>query len=135
VRISPSTAAVPPSDLPSYLIPSGSDGSASAVIFNNGFDVTKEILYGIIGDQFSRRGIACLIIDTPATGEPLRLRGVPSRPDYEVPPRRSSTYLQRVFHRRRPVSGDTRRHAVESALVNAVRTVVGLDQERRRARR
>jgi hypothetical protein len=85
VRTSPSTAAVPPSDLPSYLIPSGSDGSASAVIFYDGFDVTKEILYGIIGDQFSRRGIACLIIDTPATGEPLRLRGVPSRPDYEVP--------------------------------------------------
>jgi hypothetical protein len=71
--------------LPGYLIPSGTGGPAPVVIFYNGLDVTKEILYGIIGDQFSRRGIACLVIDTPGTGEPLRLRGVASRPDYEVP--------------------------------------------------
>jgi hypothetical protein len=71
--------------LPGYLIPSGTNGPAPVVILYNGLDVTKEILYGIIGDQFSRRGIACLVIDTPGTGEPLRLRGVPSRPDYEVP--------------------------------------------------
>src|SRR5271156_1988502 len=51
--------------LPGYLIPSGTDGPAPVVIFYNGLDVTKEILYGIIGDQFRRRGIACLIIDTP----------------------------------------------------------------------
>jgi dienelactone hydrolase len=57
-------------------------------------DVTKEILYGIIGDQFSRRGIACLVVDTPGTGEPLRLRGVPSRPDYEVPTTAIVDYLQ-----------------------------------------
>ncbi len=44
--------------LPGYLIPSGTDGPAPMVIFYNGSDVTKEILYGIIGDQFSRRGIA-----------------------------------------------------------------------------
>ena len=64
------------------------------MIFYNGLDVTKEILYGIIGDQFSRRGIACLVIDTPGTGEPLRLRGVPSRPDYEVPTAAIVDYLQ-----------------------------------------
>jgi hypothetical protein len=38
------------------------------VIFYNGFDVTKEILYGIIGEVFADRGIACLVIDTPGTG-------------------------------------------------------------------
>ena len=80
--------------LPGYLIASGTDGPAPVVIFYNGLDVTKELLYGIIGDQFSRRGIACLIIDTPGTGEPLRLRGVPSRPDYEVPTAAIVDYLQ-----------------------------------------
>lgn len=80
--------------LPGYLIPSGTNGPAPVVIFYNGFDVTKELLYGLIGDQFSRRGITCLIIDTPGTGEPLRLRGVPSRPDYEVPTAAIVDYLQ-----------------------------------------
>jgi Esterase FrsA-like len=72
--------------LPGWLIPAaGTTVPAPVVIFYNGFDVTKEILFGIIRDQFATRGIACLVIDTPGTGEPLRLRGVPSRPDYEVP--------------------------------------------------
>lgn len=69
--------------LPGYLIPAQTKSPAPVVIFYNGFDVAKEILYGIIRDEFSRRGIACLVVDAPGTGEPLRLRGVPSRPDYE----------------------------------------------------
>jgi dienelactone hydrolase len=80
--------------LPGYLIPSGSDGPAPVVIFYNGFDVTKELLYGFIGDQFTRRGIACLVIDTPGTGEPLRLRNVAARPDYEVPTAAIVDYLE-----------------------------------------
>jgi esterase/lipase len=80
--------------LPGYLIPSGTDAPSPIVIFYNGFDVTKEILYGMIGDQFSRRGIACLVIDTPGTGEPLRLRGVASRPGYEVPTAAIVDYLE-----------------------------------------
>jgi dipeptidyl aminopeptidase/acylaminoacyl peptidase len=80
--------------LPGYLIPARGQGPAPAVIFYNGFDVTKEILYGIIRDEFADRGIACLVVDTPGTGEPLRLRGVPSRPDYEVPTSAIVDYLQ-----------------------------------------
>ena len=41
---------------PGYLIPSGTDRPAPVVIFYNGLNAIKEILYGIIGDQFSRRG-------------------------------------------------------------------------------
>jgi len=80
--------------LPGHLIPARNDTPAPVVIFYNGFDVTKEILYGIIGEEFADRGIACLVIDTPGTGEPLRLRGVPSRPDYEVPTSAIVDYLQ-----------------------------------------
>jgi dipeptidyl aminopeptidase/acylaminoacyl peptidase len=80
--------------LPGYLIPARAPEPAPVVIFYNGFDVTKEILYGIIRDEFADRGIACLVIDTPGTGEPLRLHGVPSRPDYEVPTSAIVDYLQ-----------------------------------------
>jgi dipeptidyl aminopeptidase/acylaminoacyl peptidase len=79
--------------LPGYLIPARAQGPAPVVIFYNGFDVTKELLYGFIGEEFADRGMACLVIDTPGTGEPLRLRGVPSRPDYEVPTSAIVDYL------------------------------------------
>jgi deazaflavin-dependent oxidoreductase (nitroreductase family) len=80
--------------LPGHLIPTHADRPAPVVVFYNGFDVTKEILYSIIGHRFADRGIACLVIDTPGTGEPLRLRGVASRPDYEVPTSAIVDYLQ-----------------------------------------
>jgi dipeptidyl aminopeptidase/acylaminoacyl peptidase len=79
--------------LPGYLIPARAQGPTPVVIFYNGFDVTKELLYGFIREEFADRGIACLVIDTPGTGEPLRLRGVPSRPDYEVPTSAIVDYL------------------------------------------
>jgi dipeptidyl aminopeptidase/acylaminoacyl peptidase len=84
----------PDGSLPGYLIPSGKDGSSPIVIFYNGFDVTKETLYAIIRGNFAHRGIACLVIDTPGTGEPLRLRRVASRPDYEVPTASIVDYLE-----------------------------------------
>jgi alpha-beta hydrolase superfamily lysophospholipase len=74
--------------LPGYLIPADPSASAArppVVIFYCGFDVTKELLYCFVRDSFARRGIACAIMDSPGVGEPLRLRNVPSRPDYEVP--------------------------------------------------
>jgi dipeptidyl aminopeptidase/acylaminoacyl peptidase len=84
----------PDGALPGYLIPARSAGPAPVVIFYNGFDVTKELLYGFVREEFADRGMACLVIDTPGTGEPLRLRGVPSRPDYEVPTTAIVDYLQ-----------------------------------------
>jgi dipeptidyl aminopeptidase/acylaminoacyl peptidase len=80
--------------LPGHLIPARSQGPAPVVIFYSGLDVTKEILYGIIRNEFAERGIACLVVDTPGIGEPLRLRGVPSRPDYEVPTSAIVDYLE-----------------------------------------
>jgi dipeptidyl aminopeptidase/acylaminoacyl peptidase len=81
--------------LPGWLIPArGVQGRAPVVIFCNGFDVTKELLYCIIREEFADRGIACLAVDAPGTGEPLRLRGVASRPDYEVPTKAVADYLE-----------------------------------------
>ena len=80
--------------LPGYLIPARSESPAPVVIFYSGFDVTKELLYGIVREELADRGVACLVIDTPGIGEPLRLRGVPSRPDYEVPTKAIVDYVQ-----------------------------------------
>ncbi|MDA0637743.1 alpha/beta fold hydrolase [Nonomuraea sp. MCN248] len=80
--------------LPGYLIPARTAEPAPVVIFYGGFDVTKEILYGFVEEEFVRRGITCLVMDSPGVGEPLRLRNVPSRPDYEVPTGAVIDYLE-----------------------------------------
>jgi dipeptidyl aminopeptidase/acylaminoacyl peptidase len=47
-----------------------------------------------VREEFAVRGINLLIVDTPGVGEMLRLRGVPSRYDYEVPATASVDYLE-----------------------------------------
>lgn len=44
--------------LPGYLIPARAQGPAPVVTFYNGFDVTKELLYGFVREEFAERGIA-----------------------------------------------------------------------------
>lgn len=80
--------------LPGYIIPAHTGKAAPIVIFYSGFDVVKEMLYGFIREEFAHRGISCLVVDTPGVGEPLRLRNVPSRPDYEVPTAAIVDYLE-----------------------------------------
>jgi len=80
--------------LPGYLIPARTGKPAPVVIFYSGFDVVKELLYCFIREEFVQRGISCLVVDSPGVGEPLRLRNVPSRPDYEVPTRAIVDYLE-----------------------------------------
>lgn len=52
------------------------DGSpAPCILFFNGLDSTKEMIYGSrIGDQLARRGISTLMVDQPGVGEALRLK-------------------------------------------------------------
>jgi dipeptidyl aminopeptidase/acylaminoacyl peptidase len=71
--------------LPGYLVAPDADEPRPVVICYGGLDLSKEMMYAVIGHTLARRGITCLVIDTPGVGEPLRLRGVASRPDYEVP--------------------------------------------------
>jgi dipeptidyl aminopeptidase/acylaminoacyl peptidase len=63
------------------LNPSGND---PVVVFFDGLDACKELTV-LWGALFLReRGIGVLCVDGPGQGETLRLRKIPSRPDYEA---------------------------------------------------
>lgn len=48
-----------------------------AVVFFDGFDITKEIQYFKGVPDLVARGIACLLVDGPGNGESIRFRGLP----------------------------------------------------------
>ena len=48
-----------------------------AMVFFDGFDVTKEIQYFKAIPDLARRGISCLIVDGPGNGESIRFRDMP----------------------------------------------------------
>jgi pimeloyl-ACP methyl ester carboxylesterase len=50
---------------------------APAMVFFDGFDITKEIQYFKGIPDLSARGIACLIVDGPGNGESIRFRNLP----------------------------------------------------------
>jgi dienelactone hydrolase len=60
------------------------DGPRPAVIYCNGLDSTKELLYfSWLPHALAKRGISCLCVDQPGTGEALRLQGLPAIPESE----------------------------------------------------
>lgn len=73
--------------LPGYLYKAESpDGSPTPVVIQwNGFDSTKEMMYySGFPQMLARRGISTLMVDTPGSGEALRLRGLTARHDTEA---------------------------------------------------
>ena len=52
-------------------------GKAPAMVFFDGFDITKEIQYFKGVPDLVARGIACLIVDGPGNGESIRFRNLP----------------------------------------------------------
>jgi Esterase FrsA-like len=54
--------------LPGYLVLARTREPAPAVIFYSGLDVTKEGLYLFVREEFARRGISVLVMDTPGVG-------------------------------------------------------------------
>src|SRR5207244_6885356 len=68
-------------------------GPAPAVVIFNGMDNAKEMSVFFAGVEFARRGMHTLAIDGPGQGESLRLRGMHSRYDYEVPGAAAYDYL------------------------------------------
>lgn len=72
--------------LPAYFMPAeGVEGPAPTIIQWNGLDSTKEMMYySGFPQMLARRGIATLMVDTPGSGEALRLRGLTARYDTEA---------------------------------------------------
>jgi dienelactone hydrolase len=52
-------------------------GPAPAMVFFDGFDVTKELQYGYGIPDLAAQGIGCLIVDGPGNGESVRFRNLP----------------------------------------------------------
>lgn len=71
--------------LPAYFVRGeGVIGPAPTVVLFDGMDNAKEMSVIFAGIDFAKRGINTLAIDGPGQSEALRLRGITSRPDYEV---------------------------------------------------
>jgi pimeloyl-ACP methyl ester carboxylesterase len=71
--------------LPAYFSAAPGDGPKPVIILVNGLDSTKEHMYSSNHwEELAARGISCLMLDQPGTGEALRLQGIPARIDTEV---------------------------------------------------
>jgi dienelactone hydrolase len=72
--------------LPGYFVHAQNATAARTpcVVFFDGLDVTKEIQFVRGVTDLVKRGIACLVMDGPGTGEAIRFRGHYLRHDYEV---------------------------------------------------
>jgi len=79
--------------LPGFFVKAPVAGRAPCMVHFDGFDATKETIYGGVGDEYRRRGISLLIVDHPGVGEALRLRHLHSGPDTEKPAAAAVDYL------------------------------------------
>jgi dienelactone hydrolase len=73
--------------LPAYFsqAPAADDGPAPVVVLVNGLDSAKEHMYSSgHWAELAARGISCLMLDQPGTGEALRLQGLTARIDTEA---------------------------------------------------
>ena len=80
--------------LPALFSKAPTAGRAPCMVHFDGLDVTKEIIYAAVADEFRRRGISLLIVDHPGVGAALRLLGLPSGPDTEKPAGAAVDYLE-----------------------------------------
>lgn len=67
-------------------------GNWPAVFLIGGADAYGEEIY-FSGRQVVERGLALILVDTPGRGSSMYLKGIPTRPDYEVPVMASIDYL------------------------------------------
>jgi fermentation-respiration switch protein FrsA (DUF1100 family) len=80
--------------LPAFFMKAPGGGRAPCMVHFDGFDVTKEIIYSAVGEEYARRGISLLIVDHPGVGEALRLLNLKSFPQTEKPARAAVDYLE-----------------------------------------
>jgi dienelactone hydrolase len=67
--------------MPALFVPGRGDGPRPAVVFCNGLDSCKELLFWSgLPAALARRGISTLCVDQPGSGEALRLQQLPVTP-------------------------------------------------------
>lgn len=83
-------------NLPGYLVHAENTRRAKppVVVFFDGLDVTKELQYLRGVEEIVRRGMSCLIMDGPGTGEAIRFRKQYLRYDYEAAGSATLDYLK-----------------------------------------
>lgn len=70
--------------MPALLTLAPGDGPKPVVVYCNGLDSSKELLYwSRLPEALARRGISTLCVDQPGTGEALRLQNLPADPHSE----------------------------------------------------
>ncbi|WP_205752289.1 alpha/beta fold hydrolase [Cryptosporangium phraense] len=71
--------------LPAYFSAAPGDGPHPVIVLVNGLDSTKEHQYSSgHWEELAARGISCLMLDQPGSGEALRLQGLTARIDAEA---------------------------------------------------
>ncbi len=70
--------------LPAWFVKGRGHGKRPTVVLFDGMDNAKEMSVIFAGLDFAKRGINTLAIDGPGQSEPLRLRNIPTRHDYEA---------------------------------------------------
>ncbi len=83
--------------LPGYFVHAQNTRKAKppVVVFFDGLDVTKELQFLRGVEDLVRRGLSCLVMDGPGTGEAIRFRKIYLRHDYEAAGSAALDYLEK----------------------------------------
>ncbi|MEE9240696.1 MAG: prolyl oligopeptidase family serine peptidase [bacterium] len=83
--------------LPGYFVHAQNTRKAKppVVVFFDGLDVTKELQFLRGVEDLVRRGMSCLVMDGPGTGEAIRFRKIYLRHDYEAAGSAALDYLEK----------------------------------------
>ena len=83
--------------LPGYFVHAKNTSATRnpCVVFFDGLDVNKELQFSRGVDDLVKRGLSCLVMDGPGTGEAIRFRNYYLRPDYEVAGSACIDYLEK----------------------------------------
>ena len=82
-------------NFPALYCRASGDGPKPVVVYCNGLDSSKELLYwSRLPQTLAKRGISCLCVDQPGTGEALRLNNLPATPHSEKWASRAVDWLE-----------------------------------------
>lgn len=82
--------------MPALFTRAPGQGRKPVVVFCNGLDSCKELLYWTrLPRELARRGISTLCVDQPGSGEALRLQGLPVDPHSEIWAAKAVDWLER----------------------------------------